>query len=48
MRDTEVTIGVDNATNEDPPFYDQLAEGYDARIANPFGSMYYVRLTKRF
>lgn len=48
MRDSELTIGVDNFTDEDPPFYDQLAEGYDARIANPFGAMYYVRLTKRF
>jgi hypothetical protein len=48
MRDTELVVGVDNVTNEDPPFYDQLAEGFDARIANPFGAMYYVKLTKRF
>jgi iron complex outermembrane receptor protein len=48
IRDTELTVGVDNVTDEDPPFYDQLAEGYDARIANPFGAMYYVKLTKKF
>ncbi len=48
LRDTELVVGVDNVTNEDPPFYDQLAEGYDYRIANPFGAMYYLKLTKRF
>lgn len=48
LRDTELVVGVDNVLNEDPPFYDQLAEGYDARVANPFGAMYYLKLTKRF
>jgi outer membrane receptor protein involved in Fe transport len=48
VRNTELLVGVDNLTNEDPPFYDQNAEGYDYRIANPFGAMYYLKLTKRF
>lgn len=48
LRDTELVVGVDNLTNEPPPFYDQNAEAYDARIANPFGSMYYVKLTRKF
>ena len=48
LRETEFTVGVDNVTNEDPPFYDQTAEAYDPRVANPFGAMYYVKLTKRF
>lgn len=48
VRDAELVVGVDNVLNEDPPFYDQTAEGYDPRIANPFGAMYYLKLTKRF
>ncbi len=48
LRDTELVIGVDNVLNEDPPFYDQPAEGYDNRIANPFGAMYYLKVTRRF
>ncbi|MBL9199916.1 MAG: TonB-dependent receptor, partial [Opitutaceae bacterium] len=48
LRDTELVAGVDNISNEPPPFYDQNAEAYDARIANPFGAMYYLKLTRKF
>jgi hypothetical protein len=48
LRDTDLVVGVDNVTNEPPPFYDQNAEAYDARIANPFGAMYYLKLTRKF
>lgn len=45
---TRLTVGVDNVTDRPPPFYDNDASGYDPLVANPFGAMYYVKLTKRF
>lgn len=48
LRDTDLVVGVDNVSNEPPPFYDQNAEAYDYRIANPFGAMYYLKLTRKF
>jgi outer membrane receptor protein involved in Fe transport len=48
LKSTRVTAGVLNATDRPPPFYDGNAEGYDPLVANPFGAMYYLRLTKKF
>ena len=48
IKGTKVTAGVLNFTDRPPPFYDGNAEGYDVAVANPFGAMYYVKMTKRF
>ena len=48
IKGTKVTVGVLNFTDRPPPFYDGNAEGYDVAVANPFGAMYYVKMTKRF
>ncbi|MBI5771625.1 MAG: TonB-dependent receptor [Verrucomicrobia bacterium] len=48
MKDTRLIVGVENVTDRPPPFYDNDASGYDPLVANPFGAMYYVRLTRRF
>ena len=48
FKDATLTVGVDNFTNRPPPFYDNDASGYDPLVANPFGSMYYLRLSQRF
>lgn len=48
LKTTRLTVGVDNVTDRPPPFYDNDASGYDPLVANPFGAMYYVKLTKRF
>jgi iron complex outermembrane receptor protein len=48
LKRTRLTVGVLNVTDRPPPFYDGAAEGYDPLVANPFGAMYYVKLTKKF
>lgn len=48
LKTTKVTAGVLNLKDRQPPFYDGAAEGYDPAIANPFGAMYYVRVSKKF
>ena len=51
FRNTELTVGVKNLLNEDPPFSNQIGtfqSGYDPRFADPLGRTFYVRATYKF
>ncbi|MEG1055970.1 MAG: TonB-dependent receptor, partial [Janthinobacterium sp.] len=51
FKNTEVTVGVKNLLNEDPPFSNQIGtfqSGYDPRFADPLGRTFYVRATYKF
>ncbi len=44
---TKVAFGVNNISDEDPPFVN-LTEGYDTSTYDPRGRFYYVSITKKF
>ena len=51
FKNTELTVGVKNLLNEDPPFSNQIGtfqSGYDPRFADPLGRTFYVRATYKF
>ncbi|MBB5606723.1 MULTISPECIES: TonB-dependent receptor [unclassified Janthinobacterium] len=51
FKNTEVTVGVKNLLNEDPPFSNQTGtfqSGYDPRFTDPLGRTFYVRATYKF
>jgi len=51
FKNTEVTVGVKNLLNENPPFtnqYNTFQTGYDPRFADPLGRTFYVRATYKF
>ena len=51
IKNTELTVGVKNLLNEDPPFtnqYSTFQSGYDPRFADPLGRTFYVRATYKF
>jgi outer membrane receptor protein involved in Fe transport len=49
LNNTTVTLGMQNVTDEDPPFVaGSFENGYDESIANIKGRFWYVGLKKRF
>ncbi len=51
FKNTEVTVGVKNLLNEDPPFSNQIGtfqSGYDPRYTDPLGRTFYVCATYKF
>ncbi|MBB5370902.1 MULTISPECIES: TonB-dependent receptor [unclassified Janthinobacterium] len=51
FKNTEVTVGVKNLLNQDPPFSNQIGTfqtGYDPRFTDPLGRTFYVRATYKF
>ena len=51
FKNTELTVGVKNLLNENPPFtnqYTTFQTGYDPRFADPLGRTFYVRATYKF
>lgn len=48
-RGLAVTLGVDNLTDEDPPFsVESFNDNYDGSIHNLYGAFWYMRVTQRF
>ncbi len=49
LNNTTVTLGMNNVTDEEPPFVAAAFEnGYDEQTANPKGRFWFVSLKKRF
>ena len=49
LNNTTITLGMNNVFDQDPPFVaGNFENGYDQRIANIRGRVWYVALTKRF
>jgi iron complex outermembrane recepter protein len=49
LNNTTVTLGMNNVTDEEPPFVAAAFEnGFDEQTANPKGRFWYVALKKRF
>jgi outer membrane receptor protein involved in Fe transport len=49
LNNTTITLGMQNVTDEDPPFVaGSFENGYDESIANIKGRFWYVGLKKRF
>ena len=46
--DSRITLGVENLTDQDPPFSDSEIEGYDFSTANPRGRFVYARFSTPF
>ena len=47
MKSANVTIGIENLTDEEPPFANE-EEGFDPAIHNPMGRYYYARYNHKF
>jgi hypothetical protein len=49
LNNITITLGMNNVFDQDPPFVaGQFENGYDQRVANIRGRVWYVALTKRF
>jgi outer membrane receptor for ferrienterochelin and colicin len=49
LNNVTITVGVDNVTDEQPPFVASAFEnGYDQQTANNKGRLWYVGIKKRF
>lgn len=51
IKHVDVTLGVRNLFDEDPPFTNQsttFQQGYDPRYTDPLGRTWYARLTYKF
>src|SRR5205807_9392386 len=49
LNNTTLTLGIDNVTDEQPPFVAAAFEnGFDEQTANPKGRLWYLAIKKRF
>ena len=49
LNNTTITLGLDNVTDEQPPFVAAAFEnGFDEQTANPKGRLWYLAIKKRF